>query len=125
MSGSDQRGQATVELALCLPLVGLLLAAVIEIGAISIDRAQLWHSAREAARVAAVTGNTEVIEEAAQRSAPGDIDVSVDPTDRFRVAGEAVTVKVTYRPEGEVPLIGMLVRGLTLDASVSMRVEEP
>jgi Flp pilus assembly protein TadG len=53
-----ERGQATVELALILPVVALILAALVQTGMVVVDHVRLWHAAREAARAAVVDAAT-------------------------------------------------------------------
>jgi uncharacterized membrane protein len=122
---SRENGQATVELALCLPLVALLLAAVVEVGLLAVDRNRLWHSAREAARAAAVSSDRELAQEAAAASGLEGLTVEVEPEPHLRVRGEPATVTVTFEPEGHVPLVGGLVTGLELRATATMRIEQP
>ena len=120
-----ERGQATVELALCLPIVAFLIACVVEVGMFVLDRNRTWHAAREAARAAAVTGDGAAIRAAAAASGLGGLDVDVDPSHNFRVRGEPVTVTVTYRPSGHLPLTGRLISGREISAQASMRIEQP
>lgn len=121
----EQRGQTTVELALGLPFVALLLAAVIEIGMLTADRSRVWHSAREAARAAAVTSDVAEIERAASSAGLDDLVIDVEPDPAFRIQGEPVTVSVAYDPRGHLPIVGMLASGVDFEASVSMRIEQP
>ncbi|HVF52155.1 MAG TPA: TadE family protein [Actinomycetota bacterium] len=118
------RGQATLELALCLPLVALILAAVVESGLVVSDQVRLWHSAREAARVAAVDPNPEAIEDAAEASGLKPLDIQTSPQAAERRQGGAVTVALEYEPRGRVPLIGRLI-SVPLTASSTMRIEVP
>ncbi|MBW3594167.1 MAG: pilus assembly protein [Actinobacteria bacterium] len=121
----DERGQSTVELALCLPIVVIVLAVLVQVGVIAIDHVKVWHAAREAARIAAVDPDVEAIERAAGGVGLRDIDVSVEPEGLYRRQGEPVTVVVSYSPSTSVPIIGSLFDGLTLDAEASMRIEQP
>ena len=57
MNRHRQRGQATVELALALPLVCLLLLAVLQVAVVARDRLAVEHAARAAARAAAVSAD--------------------------------------------------------------------
>ena len=59
-------GQATVEVALLLPLLALLLLAVVQVGLVVRDQVLVTHAAREAARAAAVDPQLE----AARRGRP-------------------------------------------------------
>ena len=121
----DERGQSTVELALCLPVVVIVLAVVVQVGVVASDHVKVWHAAREAARVAAVDADEETIRQAAQRAGVGPLDITIEPQDLYRRQGEPVTVAVSYSPSTRVPVIGTLFEGLTLDAEASMRIEEP
>ena len=122
---SDQRGQSTVELALCLPLVAIVLAVIVQVGVIARDHVRVWHAAREGARVAAVDPDTGAVTEAAESSGLEPLSVSVEPDVTYRRQGEPVTVRVAYSPSIKVPIIGRLFDDLTLDAEASMRIEQP
>ncbi len=106
--GNREGGQATVELALLLPLLVLLLLAVIQIGLVASDRIAVEHVARVAAR-AAVTDPSPTSVTAAARKAS-----DLDPT-RLSVtvvagetAGDPFTVRVSYRSPTDVALVGRL-----------------
>ena len=118
-------GQATVELALCLPVVALVLAAVVEVGALASDQARLWHSAREAARVAAVDPDTQAVAVAAGAAGLEDVELVVRPPPTYRIQGDAVTVELSYKPRARVILLAPLVDRMTLSARATMRVEQP
>jgi len=125
VTGRCQRegGQATVEVALLLPLLVLLLLAVVQVGLVVRDQVVVTHVAREAARAAAVDPQLAVAREgatAAARLDPDRLEVelsgSTDP-------GGRLTVTVRYRSPTRVPLIGPLVGDRTLVAEATMRVE--
>ena len=118
-------GQATVELALCLPVVALVLAAGVEVGALASDQARLWHSAREAARVAAVDPDEEAVTGAARAAGLEDVEVVVRPPSTYRIQGDPVTVELSYQPQAGVILLAPLVERMTLSAQATMRVEQP
>jgi hypothetical protein len=120
---AEERGQATVELALVLPLVAVLMLAIVQAAVVARDQILVTHAAREAARAAAVDDDPEVAERAAQRAAPlvpERLDVEVG--ERGGV-GESVRVVVRYRSPTRLPLVGAVVDDLVLDAAVTMRVE--
>jgi type II secretory pathway pseudopilin PulG len=121
----SQRGQSTVELVLLLPFVAMLLAAVVEVGMISSDRARLELAAREAVRVAAVDTDEARIRYAAERNGFPDVRMSVSPEASFRRSGEPVTVELEHRPLARLPLIGELFDGVVLRATATMRIEQP
>jgi Flp pilus assembly protein TadG len=117
------RGQATVELALALPLVVTVLLLVVQVGVVVRDQLLVTHAAREAARTASVVAPGDDADVAASARAAGPLD----PTrlDAAVVDGGdgLVRVRVSYRSRTDLPLIGGLVPDLTLDASAAMRRE--
>lgn len=120
-----ERGQTTVELALCLPIVALVLGAVAEIGGLSSDAIRVWHAAREAARVAAVEPESEAAVAAAEAVGLEGLEVTVRPAPEARVAGDPVSVAVEYEPPGRLPLLAAVVSRLRLRADAVMRIEQP
>ena len=122
---STDSGQATLELALCLPFLALLLAALVEIGLVVGDQARLWHAAREAARAAVVDPDPAAVRAAAERTGLSGLRMSIDPEPAQRVQGEPLTVSLTYEPEGRIPLVGELVSQVALRAEATMRIERP
>ncbi len=116
-------GQATVELALCLPVVCLLLLAVVQVGLVVRDQVLLIHAARESARTAAVDASPAAAQAAAVRAGPLDarrLSVSVSGG---RSDGDDVRVVARYRSATDVPLVGALLGDVTLQAEVTMRAE--
>ena len=120
---TGSRGQASVELALLLPVIVLLVLVILQIGLLARDAVLVTHAAREGARAAAVDDDAGAARAAALAS--GDLD-----PDRTRVevtgrgdAGSRVRVEVVYRAPTRVPLVGALLGDRTLRASVTMRVE--
>ena len=125
-TGREDRGQATVELALVLPLVALLLLLVVQAGLVVRDRVLVTHAAREAARAAAVAEGDRgaAARKAATRAGaldPDRLGVVTAPAD----GRERVSVTVTYRSSTDVPLVGLLVPDVDLTAEATMRVEDP
>lgn len=125
MTPRRDEGQATVELALCLPVLVVLMMGVTWVAGIATDHVRLWHAAREAARVAAVDHDPEQVEAAALAGGLDDLDVTIDPAPDARVRGEPVMVTVSYRPAARVPLLGSLGGGLVMSARSTMRIERP
>ena len=116
-------GQASVELALVLPLVLILLLAVVQLGLLVRDQILVVHAAREAVREAAVDPAADAPRRAAlASSALTDSRLTVTSTGRGAV-GTRVRVEVAYRAPTGVPLLGAAVENLTLRASATMRVE--
>ena len=122
---SHDRGQASVELALLLPIVVLLLLAVLQVGLLARDVVLVTHAAREAARAAATDPDATAAQEAAAGSAGLRRDrISVEVRGRGE-PGSRVSVTVTYRAPTAVPLVGALVGDRTLVSTATMRVETP
>jgi Flp pilus assembly protein TadG len=119
------RGQATVELALLLSVVVLLLLAVLQVGLVARDVVLVTHAAREAARAAAVDADPEAAAKAAHDSSGLDPHrLSVQTSGRHG-AGSRVRVEVAYRVRTAVPIVGALVGDRTIRSSATMRVEGP
>jgi Flp pilus assembly protein TadG len=116
---SRSEGQASVELALALPIVFLVLLAVVHVGLVARDQVLVTHAAHEAARAAAVGADPQ----AAARTSAGLDSSALMVTVTY--TGEWVQVDVTYRSDPGVPFIAKLVRERTLHASAVMRVEPP
>lgn len=118
-------GQATVELALLLPVVVLLLLAVLQVALIARDVVLVTHAAREGARAAAVDPDPDAAARAA-RSTPGLDDGRLRVrTTGGHAEGDEVRVEVTYRTPTAVPLVGALLGDRTLRATTTMRTEHP
>lgn len=123
--GGEEGGQATVELALLLPVVVVLLLVILQIGLIARDVVLVTHAAREAARAAAVDSAPGAAREAAEGAGGLQADrLTVHATGRGD-AGSRVRVRITYRAPTEVPIVGALLGDRTLRAEATMRVEGP
>jgi Flp pilus assembly protein TadG len=120
---SDDTGQASVELALLLPVVLLLVLVVLQVSLVGRDVVRVTHAAREAARAAATDDDPRAALSAALASSDLDPDrVEVEVVGR-EGAGSRVTVTVRYRAPTAVPLVGELVGDRTLRSTATMRVE--
>ena len=121
-SGRDS-GQATVELALLLPLVVGLLLAIVQAGVLARDQILVTHAAREAVRAAAVDDDPAAARRAAEQAGPLAADrLDTDVVEREAVGGR-VRVVVRYRAPTRIPLVGAFVDDVVLDAAATMRVE--
>jgi Flp pilus assembly protein TadG len=119
----EDGGQASVELALVLPLVMILLLTVAQLGLLVRDQILVVHAAREAARQAAVDPAADAPRKAAVASSSlNDARLTVTTTGRG-APGSRVRVEVAYRTSSALPLVGGAVGNLTLRASATMRVE--
>ena len=115
-------GQATVELALVLPLIAFVALAIGQVALIGRARIMVTHAARAGARVAAVGGSdADVGREvaAAGRFDPARLEVTV-----HRI-GASVEVKVDYLVPTVVPIVGPLIDNVTMVAVATMPLERP
>jgi Flp pilus assembly protein TadG len=118
-----ERGQATAELALALPLVATLLLALVQAAVVARDQVLVAHAAREAARVAAVDDDVESARLAAEQAGPLAAErLDVEVTGRGE-AGSRVRVVVRYTLPTRLPLVSRALDDVTLTASATMRVE--
>lgn len=121
----DEKGQSTLELALCLPIVVLLVVAIVQVGIIVVDQTRVWHAAREAVRVAAVDDDLDNIKDAASHAGLEPLDLKVTPAPFLRRRGEPVSVSVSYRPPSAIGLIASVVSRVQLTSEATMSIEEP
>lgn len=120
MRRAPDAGQASIEFALVLPLVLLVLLGLLQVGLFVLEKLEVTGAAREGAREAAVTDDPDRIKQAAQRSAPEmQSEVKVD---RGENRGDPAVVAVSARPT-QVPFMGGIVSRLKLESSATMRVE--
>jgi hypothetical protein len=111
------RGQATVELALCLPFVVMALLLVVQVGLVVRAEVLVVHAAREAARAAAV---------GAEPPAPAGLDparTTITVTGGDGPSGGRVTATVVAEVATDLPLVGPLVPDVTLRGEATMRRE--
>ncbi|MCY3642050.1 MAG: pilus assembly protein [Acidimicrobiaceae bacterium] len=116
----DQAGQSTVEFALMVPFLALMLLTVVQVGLLVRTRVLVTHAAREAARSAAVGGADGEVRSAALASAdldPRRLQVLV------RRSGGRATVELTYVEATDVPVVGPLVGEAVFEARATMRLE--
>ncbi len=115
------RGQATVELALCLPLLFMFLLGIVQLVVIVRDQLAVQLAAREAARAASVAASSAVSAEAAAVRA-----VTLRPlVVATSSSGDTVTVTVSHVTRTDVPLIGALLPDITVTAAATMALEPP
>lgn len=117
-------GQATVELALSLPVVFLAMLLVLQASLVLRAQLMVCHAARVAARTASIDSEADV-KAAALAALPG-----IDPATVRAVAerggsggGQVVRVSVSDVVHTDVPLVGPLVGDITVAATSAMPVE--
>jgi hypothetical protein len=112
-----------VELALALPLVAVLLLVVAQVGIVVRDQVLIVHAAREGARAASVQRNGGVPAEA-ERAVRAAVPLARDRlTVDTRSSGGLVRVTVRYRAPVDLPLIGVFLQDVDLQATSVMAAE--
>ena len=114
-----ERGQATVEFALILPLAVFLLLAVLQTALVVRDYVGVVHASREAARAASVDPDPAAPLAAARRVLR-DARVHVGPRP---AVGGAVRVEVSVVAHTNLPLVGALFPDPVLHGTAVMRAE--
>lgn len=115
------RGQATVEFAIVLPLVAILVLGIVQLVVIARDQLAVELAAREGARTAVVSADPDRAASDAAHAAVGidGLDVTVTR------AGDQLTVVVRRRVATDVPLVGLLVGDIEVTAAVTMQRDPP
>lgn len=119
-AGPRDRGQATVELALGLPVLLIALLLIVQAGLVVADHVAAVHAAREAARAVAVDGRPGAATAAMADTGASECRASVA---RPAEVGATLRVEVTCPSRTDVALVGPLLPDATVQASASMRVE--
>ncbi len=116
----SERGQASVELALVLPVLILFLLGLVQTALVARDQVLLQDAARAAAREASVGADADRVHDAARRSLAG-VDVEVHHAGGV---GEPVVVVARYHDHTDLPLVGRMFPDVDLRAQATMRVEK-
>lgn len=113
------RGQATVEFALTIPVLVIALLGAIQVFVILVDRIHLVHVTRDAARAASVGDDPRsAAEMVIDRSFPDrEISLTVSTSD------DVVTVEMVVSNPTDVPIIGRFLPEVELRESLSMLAE--
>lgn len=128
MRRQEERGQATVELALVLPVLVLILFGIMEFGRLFSAYLVVTNAAREGARLAAVGADDAAIV-ARVRDAAGSLDpaaltVDIEPPASNRFSGTEARVTVSYAVYLVTPVLtGIAPNPFPLRARAVMRVE--
>lgn len=114
-----------------MPMVCLLALGVVQVAVVARHQFQLESIARTAARAAAVAADPTAAAVGVTTSAAlqpirvtvdiGDLDLPGSPT---RTVG-VVVVDITHTDSTDVPLVGLLVPDVELDATATMPLEPP
>jgi len=119
----SDRGQATVELALALPVMMTLLLAAVQVAIVVRAQLAVTHAAREAARAAAVAAHPTSAAEQAARSAITLDDLQHRMSVTAAVRAKRVRVVVQAVVGTDVPLVGALIGNVTVSADATMSIE--
>lgn len=122
-ASETEDGQASVELALTLPVIVVLLLTILQAGLLARDNLLVAHASREAARAAAVDPDPGAARAAAEESSGLSADRLEVSVSGRGAPGSRVRVEVRYRAPTAVPLVGALLGDRTLRATTTMRVE--
>lgn len=118
------QGQSTVEFALVLPLVVLVVLFIVQAGLVVRDQLFVSHAAREAARAAAVSDSDRPSAATMAARQGENLDAERVSATTTMVDGDAsVRVLISYRSITGIPIIGSLVPDIDLESTVVMRVE--
>jgi len=120
-TAAPDRGQATVELALSLPLLFVFLLGIVQLVVVVRDQLAVQLAAREAARAAAVAASSGGAADAAASRAVGLRPLEVATT----TSASSVTVTVSHVTHTDVPLIGALLPDVIVTSSATMALEPP
>ncbi len=127
MKESSQLGQSTVEFALTVPILMLVLLALLQAGLIAHAQIMVTHAAREGARQAATADSDGEILQAARKGAaglePGRLDVSFSAPSGWK-AGESVTVRTGYSVPLFTPALKTVMGAVDVNAQATMRIEK-
>ncbi len=121
MNLRPDRGQATVELVLVLPIVVLTVLATVQVAVVARAEVLTVHGAREGARAAAVGASDDAVRAAVvDRTGFDDGRLTV----RVVPAGDVVTVEVRYHQPTDLAVIGTFVGDVEHTASVTLWRED-
>jgi len=120
-----ERGIASVEFAVVLPLVLISLLLVVQVALVVAEQLIVQHAAREGAREAAVWNDDTHARDAAIRAGHLDSNrAQIDVTPADRPVGTPVVLTIHYRVPMVVPYVGrFLPADVTLTASAEYRTE--
>jgi Flp pilus assembly protein TadG len=117
---TTERGQATVELALLLPVVVMIVWALLEGILLARDQVLLSHAAREAARAYSTSQSVDKATQAAQQRSGFGSELAISIT--TEAAGIA-RVQVSLNEAPRLSLIGRFTSDLVFTADVAVAIE--
>ena len=118
-------GQSTLEFAMVVPIVIILILAASQIGITVYSRMQLQQAAREAARIMSTTGNKRLAAETVRSICGEDAEIIIEPGNPSqRRLGDIITVTVSSRTGGFSDIVKLIMgKELILTGEAKMRME--
>lgn len=122
---SGDRGQSTVEFALLLPVVIVLVLMVVQVGVVVYSQIAVTHAAREIARVLVVDPSTDLglVASSATSLDPDLVDVEVEYDDSIVNGRSVVIVRVSYQIPVVAGIFAPALDGYTVAATAAMVLE--
>lgn len=120
VKNQSENGQATVELALLIPILALFLLLIIQVALVVRQHELVANASRAAARELSVSSDTSRAVEAAHRSNP-DAQVHII---RPNEPGSYVTVTVRDVVKSNLPFLSVVFPQVTVSSRCTMRVEK-
>jgi Flp pilus assembly protein TadG len=118
LASKNEKGQATIEFALALPLLVVFVMLIAQFAIVARQQLELWEVTRNAARYASVSTDPQL---AAQEIA---VESGFAPTAIVATNSDGITqVSMTYKENTSLPLLGPFIPSLTLRAHVAMLTE--
>jgi Flp pilus assembly protein TadG len=118
LASKNEKGQATIEFALALPLLVVFVMLIAQFAIVARQQLALWEVARNAARYASVSTDPQL---AAEEIATQN---GFAPSAVVATNSDGITqVSMTYKENTSLPLLGPFIPSLTLRAHVSMLTE--
>ena len=113
----DQGGQATVEFALVIPLVAMMLLLIVQAAVVVREQVMLINGVREAARAAAVDPSADIT--GLTRTASGISPIRVSTSNN----GTTITVTANAEVPIVVPFLRSVRSSVGIDAQATFRSE--
>ena len=114
------RGQATVEFALTLPLIVIIVLMFLQVLVVVLERVQVINATRNAVRAAVVSADpVAAANRAARRSYSAEFSVDT------KVNDEWVTVEISRRVTTDLPIVGRFIPDFDIASSFTMMLEPP
>jgi hypothetical protein len=118
---TDDAGQATVEVALAVPLLVIIMLFGVQIALVVRDQIATIAAAREAVRAVVVAdGKMGAADAAVSKTAAL---IPARRSVRVTINGGLATATVTYRSPTDLPLVGIFIPDIAVHATATMALE--